>query len=164
VGDPWEPEDVAGRLQGVEWLHVGGLLRSDFPPETLAALANGRRLLLDGQALVRPGRPGPLRIDGRVDPAVLERAQILTLSEEEAEVLGSVDVPEIVVTLGSRGSVVRADGVEHRVEIQPVPSIDPTGAGDAFSVAYLAARSAGQPPVDAARSASDLVTALLARR
>jgi sugar/nucleoside kinase (ribokinase family) len=164
VGDPWQPEDVAGRLEGVEWLHVGGLLRSDFPAQTIAALAEGRRLSLDGQGLVRPGRLGPLLLDGRVDPAILERAQILTLSEEEAEVLGSLDVPEVVVTLGSRGSIVRADGVEHRIEIQPVPNVDPTGAGDAFSVAYLAARSGGEPPVGAARRASKLVTDLLARR
>jgi sugar/nucleoside kinase (ribokinase family) len=164
VGDPWAPDDVEGRLDGVEWLHVGGLLRSDFPPETIAALAPGRRLSLDGQALVRPGRTGPLRIDGDVDPRILEAAQILTLSEEEAEVLGDLPVPEVVVTLGSRGSIVRADGAEHRIEVEPVQGVDPTGAGDAFAVGYLAARAEGEEPVAAARSASALVTELLRRR
>jgi sugar/nucleoside kinase (ribokinase family) len=55
VGDPWTPEDVEGRLEGVEWLHVGGLLRSDFSVETISALARGRRLSLDGQACRRLG-------------------------------------------------------------------------------------------------------------
>jgi sugar/nucleoside kinase (ribokinase family) len=164
VGDPWRPEDVEERMDGVEWLHVGGLLRSDFPPETIAALAGGRRLSLDGQMLVRPGRTGPLRLDGAVDPRVLAAAQILTLSEEEAEVLGELEVPEVVVTLGSRGSILYADGREHRIEIEAVPTVDPTGAGDAFAVGYLAARSEGAKPLAAARRASELVAELLARR
>jgi len=164
VGDPWQPEDVEGRLSGVDWLHVGGLLRSDFPAQTIAALAPGRWLSLDGQALVRPGRPGPLRPDGDVDPRILEAAQLLTLSEEEAEVLGDVDVPELVVTLGARGSILRAAGEEHRIEIEPVSGVDPTGAGDAFAVGYLAARIASEPPLAAAHRASALVTELLSRR
>jgi sugar/nucleoside kinase (ribokinase family) len=164
VGDPWLPDDVDGRLDGVEWLHVGGLLRSDFPAETIEALARGRRLSLDGQALVRPGRPGPLRLDGDVDPRILAPAQILTLSEEEADVLGDVPLPEVVVTLGSRGSILYAGEEEHRIEIDPVREVDPTGAGDAFAIGYLAARSAGEEPPAAAGSASRLVSELLSRR
>jgi len=164
VGDPWTPEEVQERLEGVEWLHVGGLLRSDFPPETIAALAPGRRLSLDGQALVRQGRTGPLRLDGEVDPRIPAAAQIMTLSEEEAHVLGEVPVPELVVTLASRGSIVYAGGEEHRIEIEPVRGVDPTGSGDAFAVGYLAARADGHPPVEAARHASALVSELLRRR
>lgn len=164
LGDPWTPEDVDGRLGGVEWVHVGGLLRSDFPPETIAALAQGRHVSLDGQALVRPGRTGPLQLDADVDPAILAAAQILTLSEEEADVLGDVEVPEVVVTLGSRGSILHAGGEEHQIAIEPVADVDPTGAGDAFAAGYLAARSTGAEPLAAAISASDLVTELLSRR
>jgi sugar/nucleoside kinase (ribokinase family) len=164
VGDSWRPEDVEGRFPGVEWLHVGGLLRSDFPAETIGALAEGRRLSLDGQALVRPGRTGPLRLDGDFDPGILDAAWILTMSEEEAEVIGDVPVPEVVVTLGSRGSLLYVDGNVLRLEIDPVEGVDPTGAGDAFAVAYLAARSEGREPVAAAESASALVSDLLARR
>jgi sugar/nucleoside kinase (ribokinase family) len=163
VGDPWRPEDVKGRLRGVDWVHAGGLLRSDFPAETIEALALGRRLSLDGQALVRPGRTGPLRLDGNADPRILAAAQILTLSEEEAEVLGDVPVPEVVITLGSRGSILYAGEEEHRIEVEPVDA-DPTGAGDAFAIGYLAARSGGEEPLAAARSASELVIELLSRR
>ncbi len=166
VGDPWRPEEVAGTLAEVRWLHVGGLLRTDFPAETLAVLGRGRVLSLDGQALVRPGREGPLLLDTGFDPHVLDGAQILTLSEEEAEVLPVQDltVPEVIVTLASRGSIVYAGGERHPIEIDPVRGIDPTGAGDAFAVGYLAARSAGKGPVAAARGASSLVSKLLSLR
>jgi len=166
VGDPWRPEDVEGALPGVRWLHVGGLLRSDFPVETIATLAGGRTLSLDGQALVRPGREGPLRLDADIDPRILGHTQILTLSEEEALVLPveSAGIPEVVVTLGSRGSILHVAGEEHRIEVEAVPNVDPTGAGDAFAAGYLAARSAGNEPVAAARRASDLVSELLSRR
>ena len=71
------------------WVHVAPLLRSDFPAETLAALARGRRLSFDGQGLVRASEPGPLRLDADFDPAMLEHVQILKLAEEEAEVVGA---------------------------------------------------------------------------
>jgi sugar/nucleoside kinase (ribokinase family) len=165
VGDTWTPEDVAAVTPGA-WVHVAPLLRSDFPAETLTALARGRRLSFDGQGLVRVATPGPLRLDTDFDPAVLEHVQILKLAEEEAEVIGAVDqlgVPEVLVTFGSRGSVVYVKGRAERVGAWPVPA-DPTGSGDAFSAAYLAARSQGLTPVSAARRATGLVGALLAGR
>ena len=60
LGDPWTPEDVGGRLEGVEWLHVGALLRSDFPAETLAALGEGR-CALARRPRPRSRRAGPAR-------------------------------------------------------------------------------------------------------
>jgi sugar/nucleoside kinase (ribokinase family) len=47
-----------------------------------------------------------------------------------------------------------------RVSAQSVRG-DPTGAGDAFSVAYLGARAIGHRPISAARRASAVVSALL---
>ena len=42
--------------------------------------------------------------------------------------------------------------------------IDPTGAGDAFSAAYLVSRATGYAPIAAARRATALVAGLLGRR
>lgn len=173
VGDPWAPGEVIGMLRGVRWLHVGALLRSDFPADTLAGLARGRVLSLDGQALVRKAQVGPLRLDRDFDPEVLRHIRILKLSEEEGSaLLGEIDcqsvsalgVPEVVVTLGSRGSIVFTGGRAERVSIEPFAAIDPTGAGDSFAAAYLAARSSGHPPATAARRASALVAGLLGGR
>src|SRR2546428_7063570 len=97
---------------------------------------------------------------------------IAKLGEEEAQVHGEglderglrrVGVPEVIVTLGSRGAVVLGDGLAELVPARRVPGDpDPTGSGDAFAAAYLAARADGHAPPSAARRASALVTALLA--
>ena len=165
AGDSWTPAD-AGAVAPGTWVHVAPLLRSDFSAETLATLARGRRLSLDGQGLVRVAEPGPLRLDRHFDPALLEHIQILKLAEEEAEVIGAVDklgVAEVLVTYGHRGSCVYANGQAVRVGAWPVAA-DPTGSGDAFSAAYLAGRSQGLTPVSAARRATALVGALLTGR
>jgi sugar/nucleoside kinase (ribokinase family) len=172
VGDAWTADDVRG-LRGARWVHVGALAQSDFPVETLAELARGRRVLLDGQGLVRPARTGPLELSGSLDAEVLRHVAVLKLAEEEARALvgepdesalRSVGVPEVLVTLGSRGSLVFAGGRLERIRARPLTGIDPTGAGDAFAAAYVVSRSAGHPPRAAARRATAVVTAVLARR
>jgi len=170
LGDQWTPEDA--RQVEARWIHVGALSRSDFPPETLAAF--GGRVSFDGQGLVRPERTGPLELDSEFDPEVLRHVDVLKLAEDEARVLvgepdeeslRSLGVPEIVVTLGSRGSLVLANGKLGRVTAQPVTGkVDPTGAGDAFSAAYLVSRAGGHAPAAAARRATGLVAGLLGGR
>jgi sugar/nucleoside kinase (ribokinase family) len=165
AGDSWTPEDCEVVPPG-GWAHVAPLLRSDFPADTLAALARGRHLSLDGQGLVRVSEPGPLRLDANFDPAMLEHVQILKLAEEEAEVVGAIDklgVPEVLVTFGERGSHVYFKGRIEKVGAWPV-AVDPTGSGDAFSAAYLAGRSQGLAPPSAARQATGVVGALLTGR
>jgi sugar/nucleoside kinase (ribokinase family) len=173
LGDAWTPADVLA-LGRARWAHVGAVARSDFTAETLAALAHDRRVSLDGQGLVRPARTGPLELDGHYDPEVLRHVSVLKLAEEEAlaavgdlgeDALRSLGVPEVVVTLGSRGSLVLAEGRLERVAAAPVAAkIDPTGAGDAFAAAYLVSRGSGHAPVPAARRATALVAGLLGRR
>ena len=179
LGDSWTADEAGGwvarALDRVEWVHVAPLLRSDFPAETLERLARGRRLLLDGQGLVRVPELGPLRLDDDFDPDLLRFVAMLKLSEEEAKVLVgdelepsalmALGVREVVVTLGSRGSLVVAEGQAERVPATPIRGeLDPTGAGDAFAISYLVARSAGQSPVAAARRASAVVAGILAGR
>jgi sugar/nucleoside kinase (ribokinase family) len=43
-------------------------------------------------------------------------------------------------------------------------SIDPTGAGDTYSISYLAARSQGHEPTSAARRATAITAAVLTGR
>src|SRR5207302_11168184 len=115
LGDPWTPQEAGGwvreALRKIEWVHVAPLGRTDFPAETLAVLARGRRLSLDAQGLGRAPVTGPLAVDVDYDPALLEHLSILKLAEEEAQLvaggidersLGALGVPEVVGTLGSR--------------------------------------------------------------
>ena len=173
IGPVWTPADVERlepRLAEAGWVHVGGLLRSDFPAETLAALARGRRLSLDAQGLVRMPGLGPLQMDADFDPAVLPHLSVLKVSEEEAvalvgaatpEALDALGVPEIVLTLGTRGAIVIAGGAAEHVPAEPPVVPDPTGTGDMFAAAYMVARADGSDPVEAARRAAGLVARLL---
>ncbi len=170
VGEPWSDGDEPERaLRRVEWVHVAPLLRDDFSPKTLERIARRRRVLLDGHGLVRARRLGPLELDAEFDPALLQHVSILKLAEEEAhailgdgelEELRGLGVPEVVVTFGAGGSLVLTPDAAVRVAARAVRG-DPTGAGDAFSVAYLSARAGGHRPISAARRASALVSALL---
>jgi sugar/nucleoside kinase (ribokinase family) len=170
LGDRWRPDDVDGL--DADWVHVGALFRGEFPAETLGALhESGARISLDGQGLVRPAREGPLRLEPEPDLSFLRHVSVLKLSEEEARALvGSLEeralsalgVPEVVVTFGSRGSVVVARRTLVHVPAQPVGETDPTGAGDAFAAAYVVARSRGHAPRRAAERATRVVSRVLA--
>lgn len=166
IGDAWPAGDAVAAAGDADWVQVGALCRSDFPPETLAALADGRRVLYDGQGLVRAPRLGPLTVDDRFDAALLRHLTVLKLADEEAEVLGArleeIDVPELLLTHGRLGCVVVAGGRRHEVRARPVDT-DPTGAGDMFSGAYLVARARGAEPAEAARHAADVVSEVLER-
>ena len=171
LGEPWSEADQPElALRRVEWVHVAPLLREDFPPDALERIAHRRRVLMDGHGLVRARRIGPLAVDGAFDRTLLRHVAILKLAEEEAQaVLGGggkleelreLGVPEVVVTFGAGGSLVLTRDAAVRVTTRPARG-DPTGAGDAFSVAYLSARAGGHRPISAARRASALVSALL---
>jgi sugar/nucleoside kinase (ribokinase family) len=175
VGEPWRTDEPQGMLlRGLEWLHVAPLLRSDFDAAALERLGLGRRLMLDAQGLVRVPEVGPLRLDANYDPELLRHVTILKVAEEEAHVLvgdaepeslAELGIPEIILTLGQTGSVVIARGKAEHIPARPVEGgADPTGAGDAFGAAYLAARADGHAPSSAARRATALVAALLMGR
>ncbi|MFD8949535.1 carbohydrate kinase family protein [Streptomyces xanthophaeus] len=62
-------------------------------------------------------------------------------------------VPLVVVTRGAGGALVAEDGrVTAEVLAEPAEAVDSTGAGDAFTGGFLAARLTGAGPADAARA------------
>ena len=175
IGDPWAPADVRHVAPDAAWAHVAPLLRSDFPAQTLTALAeDGCRVSLDAQGLVRAPRLGPLVQDADFDPAVLAPVSVLKLSEEEARIVAggpfdtgtasSLGVAEILVTLGSHGEDVWVDGECTHLPTTPVLGVETTGAGDAFMVGYVSARAGGATPIEAAQAGSALVGQMLTAR
>jgi sugar/nucleoside kinase (ribokinase family) len=177
IADPWELDGLrtwlAELLDPVEWVLVSPLARCDFPPDTLEAIARGRSIVLDGQGLVRPERTGELRLDPDYNPELLRHVTALKLAEDEAQAivgeptadaLASLGVPEVLVTRGSRGSLLYTEGAVVELPARPVEATDPTGAGDAFCVTYATARARGRSPLAAARQATALATAALAGR
>lgn len=167
VGEPWSVTELPqSLLRRVGWLQVAPLLHGDFDPDALEWLARDRRLLLDGQGLVRVRKTGPLELDGTLDRDLLRHVSILKLSDEEAAAVGDVHdlgVPEVLVTHGIEGATVITPAATVEVPARRVDA-DPTGAGDGFCAAYLASRAQGHGPVSAARRATALVGALLSGR
>lgn len=164
VGEPWQRGDLSDvLLRRVDWLHIAPLLRGDLDTDLIAWLARDHRILFDGQGLVRVRATGVLQLDADFDRPLLRHIRVLKLAEEEAEAVGDVTelgVPEVLVTAGPAGSRVITREGEARVPARPLPE-DPTGAGDAFAVTYVAARAEGHRPVSAARRATALVAALM---
>jgi sugar/nucleoside kinase (ribokinase family) len=172
VGDPWTPAQAVAAAGDAIWVDVCALTRTDFPAETLAALAaDGRQLLVDLQGLVRTATIGPLNTDEHIGD-VLHHVEVLKLNDEEAETLvGSAEperllelgVPEVILTLGSQGAWVVTPGLVEHVPAVPVEGdVDPTGAGDTYSVTYIVQRAGGAEPVEAARAAAATVSEFLA--
>jgi sugar/nucleoside kinase (ribokinase family) len=164
LGDVWQPVDIP-KLPSGTWVHVAPLTRGEFPVETVAALAQRRRVSFDGQGLVRVPEVGPLRLDAEFDRDLLRHISVLKLAEEEAEVLGdpaALGVSEVLVTHGSRGSTIYCGGGSEHVPARPTGT-DPTGAGDAYSIAYVAGRDAGLAPAEAARRATAVVASMLSQ-
>jgi sugar/nucleoside kinase (ribokinase family) len=175
VGDAWSVEDVVGwaaqALADVEWVHVAGLLRSHFALPVVERLARGARLLLDAQGSLRQARVGPLRRDDELDRRVFSHLAVLKANEDEGRILGgsldpdalrALGVPEVVVTLGSEGARVITSELVADIPVRPLAGdVDPTGAGDSFSVVYLDGRARGLDPVSAAERASETVAELI---
>ena len=76
----------------------------------------------------------------------------------------ALGVPEVVITLASRGAMVVGRTTVAEVAAHAVDgAVDPTGAGDSFALLYLDARSRGAEPADAADSAARIVAELIAQ-
>jgi sugar/nucleoside kinase (ribokinase family) len=173
IGDPWTEDELVAAAITSSWVHVAPLLRSDFPPETIAYLvAQGHQVSFDGQGLIRVPRVGSLELDANFDRALLAGVSVLKLNSEEAAVVASgeftheaaakLEVPEILVTLGSRGCQLFLDGrVVHIPATRTVSGVHATGSGDTFMVAYLSKRATGTRPAEAAHHAASVVANML---
>lgn len=153
--------------------HLGSLLAGDFPIEVVESLAAKGAVSIDVQGYLRRV------VDGDVVPAgfkdkrrLLELTSIVKLNEHEMEVIaGTTDpravatslagygVKEVVVTLGSHGSVVYAGGRFYDIPAyKPRQVVDTTGCGDTYSTGYLYCRALGATPDEAGRYAAKMCT------
>ncbi|MCB5183383.1 PfkB family carbohydrate kinase, partial [Streptomyces sp. SMC 277] len=158
----WDPE----LLDGVVHMHLSGYLFFADPSRGLAELALRAARERGVPVSVDPASAGFLSTLGvnRFLSAV-EGVSVLLPNADEARLLaGLADVrraaaalslrfPLVVVTLGAAGVLVAEAGeVTAEVPAEPAEAVDTTGAGDAFTGGFLAARLAGATPTDAARA------------
>jgi ribokinase len=137
VSPDFRPEELEPRwLDGCEHLHVPGysLVADPLRATALAGAERAPRVSIDlsSTAAIRAAGVEAFR-------AVLERARpaIVFANAAEAELVGEISAPTVVVKLGARGCAVRSAGVETRYDAVPAEVVDTTGAGDAFAAGFL---------------------------
>ncbi|WP_246197685.1 PfkB family carbohydrate kinase [Chitinophaga agrisoli] len=138
--------------------HLGPLLADDIPVELIKTLSQRGQISLDAQGYLRKvENHNVIPIDWPAKKEALQYIHILKVNEYEMEVLtGHKDVTEgakvladwgvkeVVITLGSMGSVIYSDGIFHQVPAYaPTVVTDATGCGDTYMAGYLYQRSKG---------------------
>lgn len=134
------------------------LLQLETPLEivcayALAARAAGVPVLLNAA----PARELSGQLLDTVDVLVVNEGELATLAGHPGSLvaaLAGLEVPCVVVTLGARGSLARANGEVHLQPAFPVEAVDTTAAGDTFCGALAARLGQGDGIRDALRYAS----------
>jgi sugar/nucleoside kinase (ribokinase family) len=157
---------VAAVVGGAEWIHLSAYaLLDDREGDALAAVLGGRpegtRLSLAGGSI----SPEPALVSRFLQRLSVLRPDLLVVSREEAASLlgGPMRLAReaapalaeragvVVVTAGSGGSVAARDGALHEVPAPEAggPTLDSTGAGDAYVAALIAGLVNGPwPPTE----------------
>jgi sugar/nucleoside kinase (ribokinase family) len=159
-----EPDDWSDALlDGVAWLHLSGYLLFSEPSRALVAVAMESARARGVPVSLDPASAGFLRELG-VDRclSLVEGVDVLLPSRDEACLLTGLPdaadaaaklsrhVPLVVVKQGAEGAVIaRSGSVYAHVPAVAATPRDTTGAGDAFTGAFLAALLAGAAPEDA---------------
>ena len=156
-----------------EVFHLGSLLADDFSPEIVKFLAQKGCISIDVQGYLREVRGEKVyAVDWKDMDAVLPYVDMIKLNEHEmhaimqlnnpktvAEKLASYGIREVIITLGSYGSLIYADKTYYEIPAYPPKKIvDATGCGDTYSTGYLYMRSQGATFQEAGRFASAMCT------
>ena len=138
--------------------HLGSLLADDFSLDVVKYLSTKGILAVDAQGYLREVRGEKVYpIDWTDKVEALKYIDILKVNEHEMEVLtGQTDikqaalqlaewgVKEVLITLGSLGSIIYAEGTFHKIPVYPPKDIvDATGCGDTYATGYLYMRNKG---------------------
>lgn len=147
-------------LNGVDakFFHLGPLLGDDFAVDIIKNLATRGKVSLDAQGYLREViNEQVFATDWKEKKAGLQYVDILKADEGELRSLTGYDtvadgvkalagwgVKEAVITNGSKGSVIYADGeLYHIPAYHPKQVIDATGCGDTYMAGYLYQRVKG---------------------
>jgi sugar/nucleoside kinase (ribokinase family) len=153
--------------------HLGPLLADDIPVELIKTLAGKGKVSLDVQGYLREVRGQDVfPVDWLQKKEALPYIHILKANETEmekltgesdvrtsAKMLADWGVKEVVITLGSKGSVIYAEGIFYEIPaFKPNAVVDATGCGDTYMAGYLYQRSQGNSILDAGEFAAAMAT------
>lgn len=165
-------------LKGVEAkiFHLGTLLADDFSVDAIRHLATKGTVSVDAQGYLREVRgENVYAVDWDEKLEALKYIDILKANEKEmltltgtsdpreaARILASWGVKEVLLTLGSEGSLIYADGRFHEIPAYQAPDVvDATGCGDTYMTGYLYKRNQGASYDEAGRFAAAMCTVKL---
>lgn len=170
--DPFSAEQLQGVEAGV--FHLGPLLAGDIPVALIRALAEKGKVSLDAQGYLREVKnQDVLAIDWREKMEALPYIHTLKVNESEMAVLTGQDdvrrgarilagwgVKEVVITLGSMGSVIYSGQTYHTIPayIPTTSVVDATGCGDTYMAGYLYQRIKGASIQQAGEFAAAMAT------
>lgn len=154
--DPFTVEEL--KDEEAKFFHLGSLLSDDFSLDVVKLLSGKGKLAVDAQGYLREVRGEQVYpTDWKDKREALKYIDILKVNEHEAEVLtGFKDfkqaalqlaewgVKEVLLTLGSLGSIIYAEGTFYKIPAYPAKNVvDATGCGDTYSMGYLYMRNKG---------------------
>ncbi len=169
--DPFTVEglkDVDARIY-----HLGSLLADDFPLELVKYLSTKGVLSVDAQGYLREVRGDKVFPVDWVDKReALKYITVLKVNEHESEVLTGEKNPyaaariladwgvkEVLLTLGSNGSLIYAGGNFYEIPaFEPEEVVDATGCGDTYMTGYLYMRNKGASYMEAGTFAAAMCT------
>lgn len=172
--DPFTVE----KIQHIEAkiFHLGSLLSDDFSLDVIKYLSKKGTLSVDAQGYLREVRgENVYPIDWREKKEALKYVHILKVNEHEAKVLTGLDdyqaaarqlaewgVKEVLLTLGSEGSIIYAENSFYYIPAYPPKEVvDATGCGDTYMLGYLYMRNKGVSYEEAGCFAAALSTVKL---
>lgn len=153
--------------------HLGSLLADDFPTEVVEYLSHKGRVSIDVQGYLREVRDEKVYpIDWKEKLKVLKHTYYLKVNETEMETITGLKNPheaaklihawgvtEVIITLGSEGSLVYVDDKFYEIPAYPPHEVvDATGCGDTYSAGYLYKRLQGATPTEAGKFAAAMCT------
>ena len=153
--------------------HLGSLLADDFPTEVVEYLSRKGRVSIDVQGYLREVRDEKVYpIDWKEKLKVLKHTYYLKVNETEMETITGLKDPheaaklihawgvtEVIITLGSEGSLVYVDDKFYEIPAYPPHEVvDATGCGDTYSAGYLYRRLQGATPTEAGKFAAAMCT------
>lgn len=153
--------------------HLGSLLSDDFSTEVVEYLASKGKVSIDVQGYLREVRDEKVyAIDWKDKLKVLKNTYYLKVNETEMETITGLKEPheaaklihswgvtEVIITLGSEGSLIFVDGEFYQIPAyKPHEVVDATGCGDTYSAGYLYKRLQGATPTEAGKFAAAMCT------
>ena len=153
--------------------HLGSLLSDDFSNEVVEYLAKKGKVSIDVQGYLREVRDEKVYpIDWKDKLKVLKNTYYLKVNEiemetitglkdahEAAKLLHSWGVTEVIITLGSEGSLIYVYDTFYEIPAYaPHEVVDATGCGDTYSAGYLYQRTLGATPTEAGKFAAAMCT------